>query len=122
MKGAKSSVNRMDRINAELAKEVYAVLTQKLKNPNITAMISVLKADVSKDLKHAKVFLSIYSPSEEKAQKTFEAIVSESKRVRHELAISMRLRTVPEIHFILDDSMAYSDRINKLINSTKESQ
>ena len=79
-------------------------------------MVSVLKADVSKDLKHAKVFLSVYSTDEEKAEKTFNAIVSESKRVRHELALSMRLRTVPEIHFILDKSMAYSDKINKLLN------
>ncbi len=121
MKKGKSGVNRTDRLNAEFQKEVYEVIAHKMKNP-LSAMVSVLKVDVSKDLKHAKVFLSIYSPDKEKVEQTFSAILSEAKHIRFELSQSMRLRTVPDLQFILDDSMEYSDKISKLLLSIEKEE
>ena len=117
-------INRNDRLNAEFRKEIYEIITKKLKNPLITAMVSVLRVDTSRDLSHAKVYLSVFAKDSASCKSTFEAICADAKKIRYELAQSVRVRTVPELHFFLDDSMEYSDKINKLfleINKTQKS-
>ena len=109
-------IPRSVRFNSELQKDIYEIIQRKLKNPLITEMFSILKVEVSSDLAHADVFISVYSVDKAKSQATFEAIKGDAKRIRHELAKSSRARTVPELHFILDGSMAYGDKINKLLN------
>ena len=111
---------RILRVNSEIQKELYEVITRKLKNPLISEMVSVLDVVTSKDLKHATVFLSVYSVNPEKKQRTFEAIVSDAKKIRYELSKVMRIRTVPELHFILDGSMDYGDKMDKLFKKIEE--
>lgn len=113
----KSNVNRTDRLNSEFKKDIYDIITRKIHNPLVSEMFSVLKVDTSKDLSHAKVYISIYSGSEEKRKATFGAIVSDAKKIRYEMSKTERLRTVPELTFILDDSMEYSDKMEKLFKS-----
>lgn len=121
MKGFKTGkVSRTEKLNSEFQKEISAVLSRKLKNPLATEMVSVVKVDVSPDLAHAKVFLSVFSTNEEKKKTTFDAIKSDAKKIRYELSQVMRLRTIPELHFSLDDSMEYSARISSLINKVGE--
>ncbi len=114
MKGHGSSVPRTDRLNSEFKKEIYEIITRRLNDPEITEMVSVMKVDVSRDLSYAKVFVSVFSTDKEKQKKTFDAICKNAKRIRHELGGSMRIRTVPELSFVLDGSMEYSDKINKI--------
>lgn len=106
--------NRIDKVNSEIKKELYEVITRKLKNPLITEMVSILDVITSKDLKHANVYLSVYSVNAEKKERTYQAIVDDAKRIRFELSKVMRIRTVPELHFILDGSMDYGDKMDKL--------
>ncbi|MBQ7349090.1 MAG: 30S ribosome-binding factor RbfA [Clostridia bacterium] len=114
------NISRTDRLNAELQKEIYEVIQRKLKNPYITEMFSITKVDSSKDLKHAKVFISVYSTDQAKKETTYSAIKDDAKRIRFELAKSMRLRTVPELSFVLDESMAYGDKMDKLFIKINE--
>ena len=102
-------------MNAVLKKEISDIITRKLKNPLITEMWSILDVDVSKDFSYAKVYISVFSVSAEKKKATFDAIVRDAKRIRHELSKSVRARTVPELHFIIDDSMEYGDKMDKLL-------
>ncbi len=122
MNKKRSNVNRGERLNAEFKKEIYEIITRRLKNPLVTEMVSILRVDVTKDLSHAKVYISIYSKDEGKKQTTFGAIVSDAKKIRHELSLTMRVRTVPELHFVLDDSMEYSDKMNKIFLSINNSE
>ncbi len=115
----KRQVSRTEKLNAEFQKDIYEVITKRLKNPLITEMFSILRVDTSKDLSHAKVFVSVYSVNEEKKNVTFSAIVDDAKRIRYELAKITSTRTVPELHFFLDDSMEYSDKMNKLFTQIK---
>ena len=117
-----SNVKRTDRLNVEFQKEIYEIISKKLKNPLITEMYSILKVDTSRDLSYAKVYVSIYSKDEEKRMTTFKAICDDSKRIRYELAHVMRARTVPELHFVLDDSMEYSDKMDKLFKKINEGE
>lgn len=117
MKGlGPQKVSRTDRLNSELKREIYEVITRKIKNPYVTAMVSVVNVDVTPDLKHAKVLLSVYSTDSEKTKSTFDAIVADAKKIRFELGHAMRIRTVPELHFVLDDSIEYSAKISQLLN------
>ncbi|MBQ9485237.1 MAG: 30S ribosome-binding factor RbfA [Clostridia bacterium] len=115
MKGySGGKVPRTERLNSEFKKEIYEIISRRLNDPEITEMFSVTKVDVSRDLSYAKVFVSVFSVNAEKGAKTFEAIKKNAGRIRRELSCSMRIRTVPELNFISDDSMAYSDKMNKL--------
>ena len=115
-------VSRTDKLNGEFQKEIYTIITRKLKNPLITEMISILRVDTTNDLSHAKVYVSVFSTNEERKKTTFEQIELEAKRIRYELAKVVRARTVPELHFVLDDSMEYSDKMNKLFSMIEKGE
>lgn len=114
MKKRTGAVSRTDRLNSEFKKEIYEIISRRLNDPFITEMVSVMKVDVSRDLSSAKVFVSVFSKDEEKKLKTFDAIKRNAKRIRYELGGAMRIRTVPELSFVLDDSMEYGDKMNRL--------
>ena len=114
MKTHNGAVKRTDRLNSELKKEIYEIISRRLNDPEITEMVSVTGVDVSRDLAQAKVFVSVFSTDKDKQEKTFKAIQKNAKKIRFELGAVMRIRTVPELHFILDGSMEYSDKMNKL--------
>jgi ribosome-binding factor A len=78
-------------------------------------MVSVTDVDVSGDLQHAKIYVSIYGTDEAKAE-TMEGLAASTGFVRHELGQRMRLRRTPEIIFKEDPSLERGDQILSLIN------
>ena len=108
---------RGERLSAEYQKAVYEVISTKLKykTDRIRGIVSVTKADVSPDLKNAKIYISVLGKSEEESRETFAAIREHAATIRYELAHIMRSRTVPELHFLWDDTMEYGDKIDRLI-------
>ena len=122
MKRRNSGVSRVDRLNGEFQKEIYDIIARKLKNPLVTEMFSILRVDASSDLSSAKVFVSIYSKDEQKRMNTFKAIEGDAKKIRFELAKVIRARTVPELKFILDDSMEYGDKMERLFKAINEGE
>lgn len=117
-----SGVSRTDRLNAELKREISEVIARRLKNPRITAMVSVTSVDVTRDLSYAKVFISVFSTDDKKKEDTFNALKEEEKKVRYELGKSMRIRTVPELDFVLDKTIEYGDRMDKLLLKISEEE
>lgn len=115
-------VSRSDRLNAEFQKEIYEIISRKLKNPLVTEMFSIIAVDTSRDLSHAKVYVSVYSTNQERKMATFEAIKADAKKIRFELAKVVRARTVPELHFFLDTSMEYGDKMEKLFKSINQGE
>lgn len=115
MKKHNGGVSRSDRLNAELKREISEIIARKLKNPLVTAMVSVTSVDCSRDLAYAKVFVSVFSADEEKKNSTFAALVDDAKKIRYELSKAMRIRTVPELDFVLDRSLEYGDKMDKLL-------
>ncbi len=109
------SVIREKRINAEILRNLSEILS-RLKNPSITAMVSVMRVDTTNDLKHSKVWLSLYG-TQSQCDETFKAIEHGASFIRRELASIMKdMRTMPELHFLKDDSQEYSQKINKIIS------
>ena len=120
MKKNAGGVSRADRLNAEFKREISEIIARKLKDPMITAMVSVTSVDCSRDLSYAKVFVSVFSTDEEKKNSTFSALAADAKKIRYELGKSMRVRTVPELDFVLDKSIAYGDKMDKILLKLSE--
>ena len=105
--------NRLGRIDEELKKEISNIINYDLKNPNITGLISVTKAKITPDLKYAQVYVSILNSKNTK--ETLATLKKASGFVRTEVAKRINLRVTPEIIFVLDDSMEYGERIDKIL-------
>lgn len=107
---------REKRLNSELQKLIYEILTTKIKNPYITEMFSVTDVSVTSDLETADVYISVYSTNADRKKATFEAILSSSSQVRYELGKVMRIRYIPELRFKMDNSSEYGEKIDKIIS------
>ena len=108
---------RTDRLNSELRKLIYEVIKNKLMLPEVTEMFTISEVDCSPDLKHAKVYISVYSVSEEKRKKTYDAICHASPEIRRALCHEMRIRTVPELRFYEDGAFAYGNKIDTILST-----
>ena len=105
--------NRFERINEEYRKEISNIIDNKLKNPNVTGLISVTKVKVTADLKYAKVYVSILNSKNLK--ETLAGLKKSAGFVRSELARTVNLRNTPEIIFELDESLEYGARIDSIL-------
>lgn len=105
--------NRFERINEEYRKELSNIIDNKLKNPNVTGLISVTKVKVTPDLKFAKVYVSILNSKNLK--ETLAGLKKSSGFIRTELARTINLRNTPEIIFELDESLEYGARIDSIL-------
>ena len=106
--------NRFERIGEEYKKEISNIINYKLKNPNVTGLISVTKVKVTNDLKYAKVYVSILNSKNLK--ETLAGLKKSSGFISSELARSVNLRNTPEIIFELDDSIEYGARIDSILD------
>lgn len=107
---------REKRLEKEFAKLIYEFLSRQVKNPNITEMFSISGVKVTSDLEEANVYVSVYSTNPTLKEKTFNAILEEATSVRKFLAKEMRIRTVPKINFMHDDSFEYGEKIDRIIS------
>lgn len=110
-------MERTNRISEEMKKEISAIIQNELKDPRLPKMISVISADVTKDLRYAKVFISVLGEEAEK-RNAIEGLKSAAGFIRREVGHRLQLRYTPELLFELDDSIERGVYITKLINDT----
>lgn len=111
---------RVSRVSSLIKREISQMLMNDIKDDRVGAgMVSVTDVDVSNDLQHAKIFVSIYGTEEAKAE-TMEGLKSSTSFVRRELGQRIRLRRTPEVMFLQDDSLERGDRMIDLLNQIKE--
>ncbi|MBD2021524.1 30S ribosome-binding factor RbfA [Leptolyngbya sp. FACHB-36] len=107
---------RVARVAESIRREVSLLLLSGIKDDRVgTGMVSVTDVDVSNDLQHAKVFVSIYGTADAKAE-TMAGLKSATGFVRSELGQRLRLRRTPEVVFLEDDSIERGNRVLSLIN------
>jgi len=108
--------HRPARINAEFARALSEII-RGLK-VNIDGMVSVLGAEVTKDLKSCRAMVSIFGASDSNA--TLTTLNSNAGTIRRELASRFRhLKSVPEVTFVLDGSVEHGNRIEQILNEIK---
>ena len=110
----RKNTNRMDRVNGELKREISSVINYKLKNPNITGIISVTKVKTTPDLKQARVYISLLNCKSKK--NTLEGLKNASGFIRSEIAKNINLRYTPSLIFELDETLEYGARIENILN------
>ncbi len=108
---------RSDRVSEELMKEISSIIHNQMKDPRIASLVSIVRVELSRDIKHAKVFFSVYGSEKEKSD-THAALRHGAGFVRSLLGKNMHMRNIPEINFLLDESMEKSARINELLKET----
>ncbi|NMA94503.1 MAG: 30S ribosome-binding factor RbfA [Clostridiales bacterium] len=106
---------RSKRVSEEIKREMSMIIREDVKDPRISDMLSIVKVDTSKDLSHAKIFVSILG-SEDERKETLKGLQSASGFIRKQLASILKLRYVPELTFVLDSSIEYSIHISKKID------
>jgi ribosome-binding factor A len=112
------STQRADRIGEAIKRLVSELLQRRLKDSRITGMVSITDVEVSGDLRHAKVFVSIYG-DEDSQKQTMEGLKSASGMVRSEVGKSLGLRFAPEIQFRLDTSIERGAKIAAILQQIK---
>ena len=108
--------HRPERMADLIRAEVAAMLLHDLKDPRI-GFTTVTDVRLSRDLHHVKVFVSVLG-SEQQQKDTLDGLGSAVGFVRHEISYRLKLRTTPELRFVLDRSGEVSARIEELIEKT----
>ena len=103
------------RINSEVMREVSQIIRTELKDPRVNMMTSVTDVNVTTDLKYCTVYISVLG-SEEESVKTLEGLRKAGGFIRYELAHRLNLRNTPELKFVIDNSLEYGMKMDKLID------
>ena len=111
---------RVSRVAALIQEEVSQMVLHDIKDDRVGAgMVSITDVDVSGDLQHAKIYVSIYGTDEARVE-TMAGLKSATGYVRRELGRRMRLRRTPEVVFIEDRGIERGDRMLALLNQLSQ--
>ncbi len=111
------SFDRIDRISQEVHRAIDAIIRDELNDPRIGGTWSIVRCEVTRDLRYCKVRVSILE--QDLRMDMMKALRKASGFVRRELGRRVDLRYVPEIIFELDTNIEYAAHINQLL---KENQ
>lgn len=110
-------MDRTDRISEEIKKELSHIIRENIKDPRLPDFVSITAVRVTRDLRYAKVYVSIYG-DEEKKKDAIAALTHAAGFIRREIGQRISLRYTPEILFKLDESIEHGMHISKLIEET----
>ena len=113
-------IHRQEKLGELIAAELSDLFRTRLKDPRV-GFASITHVEVSGDLRHAKVFVSVMGSPEEQAA-TIKALKHATGFLRHELASRLVLRFMPELVFKLDNSIAEGARVLELIQQIEQEQ
>ena len=106
---------RYDRISEEIKKGISEII-RELKDPRISEMTTIMSAEATSDLTLCKVRVSVYSQSQKVRENSVAALNHASGFIARELRNRIDIRRVPKLRFELDDSIAYSVHISKILD------
>ncbi|WIM83228.1 30S ribosome-binding factor RbfA [Gallibacterium anatis] len=115
--------SRAQRVAQEIKKEIAVILQREVKDPRI-GMVTVSDVEVSRDLAYAKIFVTfLFDEGEQQIEQGMSGLHKASPYIRSLLGKAMRLRIVPELRFVYDNSlvegMRMSNLVTKVINQDK---
>ena len=109
---------RPQRVALEIQHEISNILTRGLKDRRI-GFVTITDVEMSKDLRHAKVFFSSMGTEKERADSGI-ALNHAAGWIRHELGQRIRMKFLPEIAFYEDTSIAYGEKIDQLLDKIRQ--
>jgi ribosome-binding factor A len=97
-----------------MREEIATFLANEIKDPRILGLVTVTGVEVTRDLRHAKVFVSVLGSESQRAS-TFEGLNGVAAHLRGRIGRALRLRAAPEIEFRNDESIAHAAHIEQLL-------
>lgn len=111
---------RTERVGDQIRSEISDIITRRLNDPRI-GFVTVTAVEVSEDLRHAKVFVSVYGDDKAKIQ-TMKGLKSASGFIRGEIGHRLRIKFTPEIVFKLDTSMEKAEHILAILEEIEKGE
>ena len=112
------SETRARRVADQIKKEVSQIIGKELKDPRVKVLTSVTEVQVTRDLRYARIYVSIYGTPEEQ-EETCRVLTRAVGFFRSEIGRRIRLRYAPELTFELDRSMEYGEHIEQILKSIR---
>ncbi|WP_165394488.1 30S ribosome-binding factor RbfA [Pseudoxanthomonas winnipegensis] len=106
------SFHRTDRVSAQLRRELGTLVHEAMREHGLPS-VSVSDVEVTRDLAHAKVFVTALMP--ERSTEAVKGLKELAPQIRYALARAVKMRHVPELHFHYDDSVDRGERIETLL-------
>jgi len=97
------------------------IIASQIKDPRVAGITSVTEVQLTRDLRYASVYVSIFGTDLEK-EETLQTLIRAAGYIRGEIGRRIRLRYVPEINFFLDNSIEYGVHIDNVIKSLKKEE
>ena len=110
---------RIERLNSLILRDVSELLRYEVKDPRVSGVVSVTRVDVSNDIQHAKIYVSVYGALREK-ESTIDALQSAAGFIRRQLRGRLETRHVPVLKFILDETLTEGNQMLDLLDSLAE--
>ncbi|HHF7373855.1 30S ribosome-binding factor RbfA [Legionella bozemanae] len=104
---------RTDRVAEMIQRKLAQIIPKEVKDPRLTGFVTISAVKVAADLGHAKVYFTVLNDDKKIAETILNAAAS---YLRSALARSITLRTVPQLHFVYDESIEYGQRLSRLID------
>jgi len=111
--------NRTARLNSLLKEVISEVIHRDVRNPHVHSLISVTSVDITKDLQHAKVYISIIGSPKEK-EETIEALQSAAGFIAVQSSKKVVMRYFPALTFKLDTTVEQQMRIDAVLSQIKK--
>jgi ribosome-binding factor A len=112
------SGRRPERLAEQIREEVSLILAGEVEDPRV-GFVTVTDAKVTPDLRHAKIFVSVLGTDTEIAE-SIKALNHASGYVRSQLGAVLRIRRVPDLHFVHDDTIRTATRIEEILSEEVE--
>lgn len=112
---------RPDRVAAAIRESVATFLTEGVKDPRVTGLVTVTGVDVTRDLRHARIHVSVLGSEAEKRE-TMEGLASVAGHLRARLGRTLRLRVTPELEFRYDPTIERAARIDSLLEQVRQEE
>ena len=109
---------RMDRLQQQIMEALGRLIHEEVKDPGVSELTSVLRVEVTNDLKYAKVYITTYGQPEDRSR-AIDGLNRAKGFLRSRLARILDTRTAPELTFINDDSIEYAAHIQKKLEELK---
>lgn len=113
-----NNFKRTDRVAEMIQRKLAQIIPQEVRDPRLTGFVTISAVKVAADLGHAKIYFTIFGLDKTIAVAILNAA---SSYLRSALARSITLRTVPQLHFIYDESIEYGERLSRLIDEVNNS-
>ena len=114
------SYQRIDRISEEVRREVDRIIREELNDPRVTGTFSVTRAEVTRDLRYAKIYVSVLE--DDKREDLLKALESAAGYIRRALGKGIIIRSAPELSFVSDQNIAYGVHIAQVLAEAQKNE